>query len=251
MAPSYGDIVLLSLSLCLLLCVRGNYVFGLIQYERLDLLHIRENLANFQPKLISYTKHVMTGPADASAWQADANPKLQLRPRKRGKRAGALVRLIRGRHRSPLPSILLSNVRSLVNKQNELSIVIVSRRLIADCSVLCFTESWLNAAVANFAVQQDGFTLHRANRTEASQKTKGGVCFSVSASQTQQSSHGPVLRFWRPSPYNSDCFICQGTSIPSYWSLYTFLHKQPSLKQPSNFLLTSRTSKTLIRMQLC
>lgn len=69
MAPSYGDIVLLYLSLCLLLCVRVDYVFGAIQYERLDLLHIRDNMANFKPKLISYEKDVMTRPANASAGQ--------------------------------------------------------------------------------------------------------------------------------------------------------------------------------------
>ncbi|XP_076841985.1 NACHT, LRR and PYD domains-containing protein 3-like [Brachyhypopomus gauderio] len=52
--------------------------------------------------------------------------------------------------------------------------LINSRRVIADCSIMCFTETWLNEDVPDSTVHVDGFTLHRADRTEASLKTKGG-----------------------------------------------------------------------------
>ena len=41
------------------------------------------------------------------------------RVRKRGSRGGALLRLLRGNLRPPLPSMFLSNVRSLRNKTDE------------------------------------------------------------------------------------------------------------------------------------
>lgn len=48
------------------------------------------------------------------------------------------------------------------------------------CSVLCFTETWLNESIPDSALQQLGFSLFRADRTSSSLKWKGGgVCFYV------------------------------------------------------------------------
>ena len=102
-----------------------------------------------------------------------------VRRRRRGKRAGALVRFRRRGIRSPLPSILLSNVRSLSNKMDELCLLIRSSRDFSLSSVLCFTETWLCGLIPDSALQLAGFQLFRADRhTELSGKTKGGgICF--------------------------------------------------------------------------
>ncbi|KAK1784141.1 hypothetical protein P4O66_021149 [Electrophorus voltai] len=52
---------------------------------------------------------------------------------------------------------------------------------IRDCNLLCFTESWLNPAVPNHAIQPaEFFSVHRMDRTADSGKSRGGgVCVMV------------------------------------------------------------------------
>ncbi len=69
-----------------------------------------------------------------------AQSKKRRRRRKRAKRAGILVRLRRRAFRPPLPTILLSNVRSLDNKLCELRARISYQRETRDCCVICLTE---------------------------------------------------------------------------------------------------------------
>lgn len=106
---------------------------------------------------------------------------VRLRRRRRGKRAGALVRFRERGLRSPLPSILLSNVRSLCNKMDELRLLIRTNRDFSLTSVLCFTESWLTEATPDSAAQMTGFQLLRADRDPIlSHKAKGGgICFYI------------------------------------------------------------------------
>ncbi|KAK1784000.1 hypothetical protein P4O66_004501, partial [Electrophorus voltai] len=53
-----------------------------------------------------------------------------------------------------------------------------------DCNLLCFTESWLNPAVPNHAIQPaEFFSVHRMDRTADSGKSRGGgVCVMVNNS---------------------------------------------------------------------
>lgn len=69
---------------------------------------------------------------------------------RRGKRAGVKVRegIDRDRKFKPfLPSIIMGNVRSLGNKTDELSALINSQHAYRECSLLCFTETWLNGNI--------------------------------------------------------------------------------------------------------
>ncbi|KAK1784140.1 hypothetical protein P4O66_021148, partial [Electrophorus voltai] len=52
---------------------------------------------------------------------------------------------------------------------------------IRDCNLLCFTESWLNPAVPNHAIQPaEFFSVHRMDRTADLGKSRGGgVCVMV------------------------------------------------------------------------
>ncbi|KAK3537150.1 hypothetical protein QTP70_002600 [Hemibagrus guttatus] len=103
----------------------------------------------------------------------------KVKPRRRGKRSGVLVRLRWRGLRTPLPGIFLSNVRSLCNKMDELTLQMNKNRDFPTSCVLCFTETWLCDAIPDSALQLGGFNLYRADRhTELSGKTKGGgICF--------------------------------------------------------------------------
>ena len=87
--------------------------------------------------------------------------------------------MVRLRQRK-LPSLVPSNVRSLVNKKDDLGLLISSRRDFADCSVMCFMETWLDGNLPDSALHQKGFALFRPDRTDASPKQRGGgLCFYV------------------------------------------------------------------------
>ncbi|KAK3550119.1 hypothetical protein QTP86_021055, partial [Hemibagrus guttatus] len=108
----------------------------------------------------------------------------KVKSRKRGKRSGVLVRLCRRRLRTALPGIFLSNVRSLCNKMDELTLQMNKNRDFPTSCVLCFTETWLCDLIPDSALQLGGFNLYRADRhTELSGKTKGGgICFYINNS---------------------------------------------------------------------
>ncbi|XP_072558692.1 uncharacterized protein [Paramormyrops kingsleyae] len=82
-----------------------------------------------------------------------------------------------------MPSVFLANVQSLDNKLDDLRGRLLSHRELRNCCVLCFTETWLTESIPDHAVQPEGFTIHRADRTKMSGKKRGGgVCFLVNNS---------------------------------------------------------------------
>ena len=87
-------------------------------------------------------------------WVTDqpANARGQ-RMRKRGRWGGALLRLRRRNLRSPLPSMFLSNVRSLCNKTDEFLCNLQTKRDYKVCCIFCFTDTWLDATIPDSAVQ--------------------------------------------------------------------------------------------------
>ena len=89
-------------------------------------------------------------------------------PRKRGKRGGTLARLRRRGHRLALPSLIISNVCSLANKKDKRTSLILSQRDFRDCAAICLTETWLHTNIPDSALQQEGFTFHRADHTSDS-----------------------------------------------------------------------------------
>ncbi len=103
------------------------------------------------------------------------------RRRKRGKRAGALVKSRQRGFRTPLPSIHLANLRSLANKSDKLQLLTRTNKDFLNSAALCFMETWLNRAIPDSALHLAGFQLFRADRvTESSGKTRGGgICFYI------------------------------------------------------------------------
>ncbi|KAI3355795.1 hypothetical protein L3Q82_004356 [Scortum barcoo] len=148
----------------------------IIQYDREKLLQIRS--------VVEKTFSSPPPPAynGESPWRSlpVVEPEQRRRRRKRGSRAGVLVRLRKRENRPPLPSILLANVQSLDNKLDELRSRMAFQRDIKNCNVLVFTETWLDPSIPDSAIVSEGLSIHRQDRTINSGKSKGGgVCFMV------------------------------------------------------------------------
>ena len=108
---------------------------GVRQYGRLELLYIKNSVSReYHPDL----SHI----PDSLSCRSLIHRKTSRLLRKRGRRAGMPLR--RRGARPPLPSVFLSNVRSLKNKTDELLSLINTRRDYKECSVYCFTETRLD-----------------------------------------------------------------------------------------------------------
>lgn len=69
----------------------------------------------------------------------------------------------------------MGNVRSLVNKMDELEALVRTRRDYRESSIMCFTETWLYEQIPDANVTIPGFHMIRADRDLiASGKRKGG-----------------------------------------------------------------------------
>ena len=115
-------------------------------------------------------------PGDSWFMVPDLKRKRRRRDRKqrRGRRGGLLARMKRCPDKPALPSIFLSNVRSIAIKMDELRLRVATNNIVKDNCVLIFTETWLQVSIADSAVALKGRTAHRADRTKASGKHHGG-----------------------------------------------------------------------------
>ncbi|KAF7644468.1 hypothetical protein LDENG_00221520 [Lucifuga dentata] len=104
----------------------------------------------------------------------------ELRRRRRGFRAGAKYRE-RRRYKPCVPSVIMGNVRSLANKMEELTALSRLQWEYQRCSMICYTETWLNELTPDSLVTLDGFHLVRANRSarETGKRKGGGIAMFV------------------------------------------------------------------------
>lgn len=99
--------------------------------------------------------------------------KSRRRRKRRGDRGGPLNRLKRNPHRPAIPSLFLSNVRSLANKMDELRLR-VEQKTVNSCGLI-ITESWLTVSIPDASIELQGYTTHRQDRDAAATgKTRGG-----------------------------------------------------------------------------
>ncbi len=105
----------------------------------------------------------------------------RFRTRRRGKQAGALVKIRQRRLRTPLPSIHLTNLRCLPNKTVELILLSRTNKDFSYSAALCFTETWLNDTIPDIVLHLPNFQLIRADRNaESTGKSHGGgTCFYI------------------------------------------------------------------------
>ncbi|KAK3572430.1 hypothetical protein QTP86_032650 [Hemibagrus guttatus] len=177
MAPQMAASVCSSPVFVLFLLVFPVFCFSnLISFTRDELLDIRQNTPhNIQP-VFNYSDVLL----DIVVGGAVALFKC-FKKRKRGKRAGAFVKLRQRGFRTVLPSIHLANLRSLPNKMDELLLLSRTNKDFSNSAALCFTESWLNDAIPDSALNLPGFQLFRADRVaESAGKSRGGgTCFYI------------------------------------------------------------------------
>nr|XP_054598774.1 uncharacterized protein LOC129163848 [Nothobranchius furzeri] len=99
----------------------------------------------------------------------------ELKRKKRGCRAGAKRRQRKRKFKPSLPSIVMGNVRSLANKMDELQALSRTQPEYQQCSVMCFTETWLQDHIPDSNVSLPGFLTVRADRDlKRGRKRKGG-----------------------------------------------------------------------------
>nr|XP_043874450.1 uncharacterized protein LOC122764210 isoform X2 [Solea senegalensis]XP_043874509.1 uncharacterized protein LOC122764439 isoform X2 [Solea senegalensis] len=102
------------------------------------------------------------------------------RKQKRGCRSGSDAKLRKQPHRPAIPSLFLSNARSITHKMDELELQTATMSFVRNCSVIFITETWLHPLIPDAAVQLADRTLHRQDRNEDSGKSRGGgLCVYV------------------------------------------------------------------------
>ncbi|KAK3523646.1 hypothetical protein QTP70_006308 [Hemibagrus guttatus] len=145
-------------------------------FTRDELLDIRQNTPHNILPVFNYSDVLL----DIVVGGAVALFK-RFKKRKWGKRAGALVKLRQRGFRTVLPSIHLENLRSLPNKMDELLLLSWTNKDFSNSAALCVTESWLNDAISDNALNLPGFQLFRADQVSESAGTSrgGGTCFYI------------------------------------------------------------------------
>ena len=79
-----------------------------------------------------------------------------------------------------LSTVILGNVQSLSIKMDEVHANVQFSDEFRTCSLLCFSETWLNKTITDTSICVEGFTLYRRDRTkESGKKQGGGVCVFV------------------------------------------------------------------------
>ena len=104
------------------------------------------------------------------------------RKQKRGCRSGTDARLRKQPHRPALPSLFLSNARSITHKMDELELQMATFSFVRNCSVMVITETWLHPLIPDAAVELTSRMLHRQDRSRDSGKSRGGgLCVYVNS----------------------------------------------------------------------
>ncbi len=177
MTPLMTATVLCSSVFVIFLLVFPVFCFSnTISFTRDELLNIRQNTPQNLLLDFDYSDvllDIVVGGA--------AVPFRCYRTRRRGKQAGALVKLRQRGLSTPLPSIHLANLRSLPNKTDKLLLLSRTSKDFSNSSALCFTENWLNDAIPDSALHLPNFQLIRSDRNaESTGKSRGGgTCFYI------------------------------------------------------------------------
>ncbi len=183
---------------CLLFYVLD--VVSITVYDRDTLLNIRSSVAQRKPDFEFLNAGGLFTDTASEPFVWNARPRRKKRSRKRGKRAGVLVRLRRRAFRPPLPTILLANVQSLDNKLCELRERISYQRETRECCVICLTENWMFAMVPDSAIELTGFSVHRSDRTKelTGKSRSGGICFYINNSWCDEWNLHSIKSFCSP-----------------------------------------------------
>ncbi len=169
--------------ICSSVCVLFLFVFPVfcfsntISFTRDELLNIWQNTPQNLLKDFDYSDVLLDIVGDGAMALVKC-----FRMRRRGKRAGALVKLRHCGLKTPLPSIHLANLHSLPNKTDKLLLLSRTNKDFSNSAALCFTETWLNDAIPDSVLHLPNFQLIRADcDAESTGKSRGGgkMCFYI------------------------------------------------------------------------
>lgn len=91
-----------------------------------------------------------------------------------------LTRLRKQPYKPPLPSLFLTNARSIANKMDELRLLAATNFAGRDSCILLVTKTWLHSSIPDSSIELTGYTVQRHDRTSDSGKSRGGgLCVYV------------------------------------------------------------------------
>ena len=163
-------------------CVYGQNGGHSFVYTREYLLNLRDLASRgLDLQNIDFPFEIL--PSCPSTHSDSSHRNRQGKKRKRGKKGDFRQKLKKQKDgRAPLPSVILSNVRSLRSKTDELQASVRYMHEYSEACLLAFTESWLDDRVHNHELTIDGFgapiRLDR-NKVDTGKEQGGGVCFYV------------------------------------------------------------------------
>lgn len=106
-----------------------------------------------------------------------------------------------------LPTFLLANVQSMMNKLDDLYTVITNNNV----GIACIVESWLNPLIHNDIVDIDGYICYRRDR-EDGRKGRGIACYVHSALQCK------LLTAYECNDVESLWLLYRANRMPRYLS---------------------------------
>ncbi|MCI4385731.1 hypothetical protein PGIGA_G00054000 [Pangasianodon gigas] len=117
-----------------------------------------------------------------------------------------------------------TNVQSLEKKLEDLRARVKFQRDIRDCSLLCFTETWLNPAVPDHAIQPaELFSVYHMDRTMESGKSRGGgVCLMAGTDTALCELHETLTQ--HQTHHQKAVLIVVGDSANLKWAVANFHH---------------------------
>lgn len=185
MAARTGATALSSLVWCLflllLVCVLFKFCNAAVSYSRQNLINLgfRHNLCITCDYQRSHNIPEEIARLPGSPWMVSPPGKRRRRRRerkhKRGCRSGSDARLRKQPHRPALPSLFLTNARSITHKMDELELQMVTMSFVRNCSIIFVTESWLHLLIPNAAVELAERTLHQQDKNRDLGRG-GGLC---------------------------------------------------------------------------
>lgn len=149
-----------------------------LHYSRTELLLLNNGALHLP--VGHFIPQEITNPPPGTSAAADRRRKRCERRQKRGKRAGVRARLKASPFRPPLPTIFLSNARSIRNKMDEIRLLLSTQRVLNNCCCMIFSETWLDSSIPDAAIELADRTTYRADRTaDSGKKTGGGLSIYI------------------------------------------------------------------------